>query len=234
VISGNGDVTQMVPESDTAWHAGNYSYNLRSIGIEHELDRVTNPFFTETEYRASALLVCAIASRYRIPLDRQHVIGHFEVPFATHTDPGPTWNWPHYMWLLSQCADPRNAPSSFHSAYAGQSVPGPIATGSTGVVTMRVRNTGSIAWVKGSVTEARLGIPGDDRAHAASVLPAVWLFANRPAAQTETVVRPGEIATFVFAVGGVNPGSYRIPLRPVIDGITWLEDQGMYVDVTVR
>jgi hypothetical protein len=32
----------------------------------------------------------------------------------------------------------------------------------------------------------------------------------------------------------MRAGAYRIPLRPVIDGIRWLEDQGMYVDVIVR
>jgi N-acetyl-anhydromuramyl-L-alanine amidase AmpD len=234
VISGDGAVTQMVPESDTAWHAGNYPYNLRSIGIEHELDRVTNPFFTETEYQASAKLVCAIASRYGIQIDRAHIFGHNEVPFATHTDPGPTWNWPHYMWLLAQCADPRSMLSSFHSAWAGQTAPGPIDVGTVATVTLTIRNTGGLPWVKGGPTEARLGIPSDDRAFSMSVSPAVWLLPARPAAQTEPIVPPGGIATFVFPVGGMRAGAYRIPLRPVIDGIRWLEDQGMYVDVIVR
>lgn len=234
VISGNGDVTQMVPESDTAWHAGNYAYNLRAIGIEHELDRVTNPFYTEVEYRASAALVCAIASRYGIQIDRSHIIGHSEVPLATHTDPGPTWDWPHYMWLLAQCADPRSMLSSFHQTFAGLAVPGPVATGTVANVTLQIRNTGARSWVKGSATEARLGIPHDDRVYASSVGSGVWLLPNRPAAQSEAVVPPGGIATFVFPVGGTTAGTYRIPLRPVIDGLLWLEDQGMFVDVTVR
>jgi hypothetical protein len=224
----------MVPESDTAWHAGNYAYNLRSIGIEHELDTVTNPFFTEAEYRASATLVCAIASRYGIQIDRASIFGHSEVPLATHTDPGPTWNWPHYMWLLSQCADPRSMVSSFHSAFAGQSVPGPIAAGTVANVTLTLRNTGTRPWVKGSATEVRLGIPRDDRIYSTSVTPAVWLLPTRPAAQSEAIVPPGGIATFVFPVGGARAGGYRIPLRPVIDGLVWLEDQGMFVDITVR
>ena len=233
VISGNGDVTQMVPESDTAWHAGNYAYNLRSIGIEHELDRVTNPFFTEAEYRASATLVCAIAARYGIQIDRAHIFGHSEVPLATHTDPGATWDWPHYMWLLSQCADPRSMLSSFHSAFAAQSVPGPIPAGSVANATLTIRNTGVRPWVRGTATEVRLGIPREDRVYAASVMPAVWFLPTRPAVQSESVVPPGGTATFVFPVGGQRSGSYRIPLRPVIDGLTWLEDQGIYVDVTV-
>ncbi|GHF00142.1 hypothetical protein E5082_09590 [Streptomyces griseoluteus] len=34
--SSDGAVTQMVPTKDVAYHAGNYSTNLHSIGIEHE------------------------------------------------------------------------------------------------------------------------------------------------------------------------------------------------------
>ena len=234
VISGDGAITQMVPESDTAWHAGNYAYNLRSIGIEHELDWATNPRYTEAQYRASAALVCAITSRYGIQIDRAHIFGHSEVPFATHTDPGPTWDWPHYLWLASQCADPRSMVTSFHSRWVGQDVPGPIGVGSTASVTVSLRNTGGIPWVKGSATEARLGIPRDDRVIFTTMSPAVWLFANRPASQTEGVVPPGGIATFTFDVGGSWPGVRRIPLRPVIDGITWMDDQGIFVDVIVQ
>ncbi|HET9492793.1 MAG TPA: N-acetylmuramoyl-L-alanine amidase, partial [Chloroflexia bacterium] len=34
--SADGQVTQMVREANTAWHAGNWDYNVRSIGLEHE------------------------------------------------------------------------------------------------------------------------------------------------------------------------------------------------------
>jgi hypothetical protein len=36
VRSADGHVAQCVPEADVAWHAGNWDYNTRSIGIEHE------------------------------------------------------------------------------------------------------------------------------------------------------------------------------------------------------
>jgi hypothetical protein len=35
-------------------------------------------------------------------------------------------------------------------------------------------------------------------------------------------------------VKGVAPGSYLLRLRPVIDGVTWMEDQGVYVVVSIR
>ncbi|MBX6387150.1 MAG: N-acetylmuramoyl-L-alanine amidase [Microbispora sp.] len=97
VKSSNGDITQMVREKDIAWHAGNWSYNTRSIGIEHEGYVSDASWFTDAMYRASAALTRAICDKYGIPKDRAHIIGHNEVPGATHTDPGPYWNWTTYM-----------------------------------------------------------------------------------------------------------------------------------------
>ena len=233
VVRGDGFIAQMVPESDAAWHAGNYTYNLRTIGIEHELDRYTNPAFTEAQYQASAKLVCAIASRYGFPLDRAHVFGHVEVPGSTHTDPGPTWNWAHYMYLLTQCADARNIASAFHSRWVGQTNPEAIPVGGVATATVRLRNAGTIDWVKGGDREARLGVAGDDTRFAGLGIPHGWLAASRPAAQNEAFVPPGSVATFTFQVSGWRPGVYRVPLRPVIDGVTWMEAQGIYIDVVV-
>ncbi|CAA9460306.1 MAG: Negative regulator of beta-lactamase expression [uncultured Rubrobacteraceae bacterium] len=82
---------------DIAWHAGNWSYNQTSIGIEHE-GFVSNPnWFTDAMYRSSAYLSASLSKRYRIPIDRYHIIGHNEVPGSTHTDPGYYWDWYRYM-----------------------------------------------------------------------------------------------------------------------------------------
>ncbi|RKF24153.1 N-acetylmuramoyl-L-alanine amidase [Micromonospora globbae] len=99
--SSDGAVTQSVREKDIAWHAGNWTYNTRSIGIEHE-GYVDNPaWFTDAMYRASAALTRSLTAKYGIPRDRAHIIGHVEVPGATHTDPGPNWNWTYYMQLVN-------------------------------------------------------------------------------------------------------------------------------------
>lgn len=237
VIRGSdGQITQMVAESNTAWQAGNWSMNQRSIGIEHEFDRVTNPRFTEAQYRASAQLACAISGRYGIPLDRQHVIGHVEVPGATHTDPGPTWDWPHYMWLLSLCA-PAAASSAlggYHAAFISEGASPTLDVGQNGQLTVTLRNTGTATWQLGSAREARLGVVADDQTFSRLGMAVGWALANRPAAQTESMVAPGGLATFTFTVRGVTPGSFRLRLRSVIDGVTWMEDQGIYLNVTVR
>jgi N-acetyl-anhydromuramyl-L-alanine amidase AmpD len=109
VVSRRGQIVQLVPVSDVAWHAGNGWWNLHSIGIEHE-GWAGRRSYTEKEYRASAQLVAYLAHRWSIPIDRDHIIGHAEVPdpyhpgrvggVSHHTDPGVHWNWGHYMGLV--------------------------------------------------------------------------------------------------------------------------------------
>jgi hypothetical protein len=70
-------------------------------------------------YRTSARLVRYLAKRYDIPLDRQHILGHDNVPGTTtatirgmHTDPGPYWDWAHYFKLLGRPFTPSAGPES--------------------------------------------------------------------------------------------------------------------------
>ncbi|MFD6492608.1 N-acetylmuramoyl-L-alanine amidase [Streptomyces sp. NPDC060188] len=98
VRSSDGQITQMVRDKDTAWHAR--SGNASGIGIEHEgyIDDPT--WFTDAMYRSSAALTAYLCDRYGIPKDRAHIVGHSEVPGNDHTDPGPNWNWTYYMQLV--------------------------------------------------------------------------------------------------------------------------------------
>jgi N-acetyl-anhydromuramyl-L-alanine amidase AmpD len=97
VVSHGGQVTQMVREKDRAWHCGNW--NERAIGIENEGYAGRNDW-TDTQYRVLAQLTRAICDRYNIPIDRTHLVGHVEVPGATHTDPGRYFDWARFMALV--------------------------------------------------------------------------------------------------------------------------------------
>ncbi len=114
VRSSDGQVTQMVDESDTAWHAGNSNMNHRSVGIELE-GYMENPdaWFTDAQYRSAAALTRDIAARQGVPLDRSHIVGHDEVPdpdgsgwggAGGHTDPGDGFNWTYFMALVTEQA----------------------------------------------------------------------------------------------------------------------------------
>lgn len=120
IRSKDGDVTQMVRTKDTAWQAGNWYMNMHSIGIEHEgFAHEGSKWYTEDMYRSSAELVRYLAQKYNIPLDREHIIGHEQLHALTadksagmHYDPGPYWDWGHYMELLHAPVHPSAGPFS--------------------------------------------------------------------------------------------------------------------------
>jgi glucose/arabinose dehydrogenase len=122
----------------------------------------------------------------------------------------------------------------FHSAWVSQSPyprlqPGQVST----PLSIVFRNTGTQTWTKGILgQEARLGINRDDTQWAP--LGVNWLSTNRVAAQTEQSVASGATGTFTFQVRApATPGTYTLHLRPVIDGTTWMEDQGVFLTITV-
>src|SRR5438034_2764188 len=67
VIGSDGRIAQLVSEDDTAYHAGVFSVNQRSIGIEHEAGPAMPP--SDALYAASARLHADIASRYGLALE---------------------------------------------------------------------------------------------------------------------------------------------------------------------
>lgn len=114
--SSDGQVTQMVKESDKAWHVG--SANPYTIGTEHE-GYVSDPvWYTTAMYNSSADLARDIVnSGYGISGLRTYdgpsssvvtstsaclrIKGHQHYPNQTHTDPGIYWNWPRFYALIN-------------------------------------------------------------------------------------------------------------------------------------
>jgi hypothetical protein len=135
VRSQDGHVDQHVLAKNVAWHAGNWYVNARSIGVEHEGFLAQSGWYTEAMYRSSAKLIRYLAAKYQIPLDRQHILGHDNVPGITgpnipgqHTDPGPYWDWAHYFDLLGAPQFPALPAPSFgmltiHPNMAANNVP---------------------------------------------------------------------------------------------------------------
>ena len=123
---------------------------------------------------------------------------------------------------------------TYHSAFVSQSQFPSLAPGQTTQLSVQFRNTGTATWTKGVLgSQANLGINGDNQTFAALGMSVGWLSADRPAAQSEASVPPGAVATFSFTVRApLTAGTHRIPLRPVIDGRTWMEDQGVFLLLT--
>ena len=102
VLSRGGKVAQCVRDADIAWHAGNWTYNQHSIGIEHEGYAGRPGSWSNAMYHASARLTAHLCKRYYIPVDRDHIVGHNQVPEATHSCPGPHFDYVRYRRLVRQ------------------------------------------------------------------------------------------------------------------------------------
>jgi N-acetylmuramoyl-L-alanine amidase len=100
LVALDGLVAQLVDEEDTARHAGRISGPTTSLvktGIDPNLDTIGIEFVDngnphgihrpDEQYGAGAELIRRIALRWRIPLDRAHVVGHREI-FDRKTCPG--------------------------------------------------------------------------------------------------------------------------------------------------
>jgi N-acetyl-anhydromuramyl-L-alanine amidase AmpD len=117
--SSDGQVTQMVLESNKAWHIG--SENPYTLGIEHEGYASTGyNWYTTTLLTSSANLVRDMCTSNGINPLRCYfgpgcsgttqqcqqgtcvkIKGHQMYPNQTHSDPGPYWNWDKFYKLLN-------------------------------------------------------------------------------------------------------------------------------------
>jgi len=133
----------------------------------------------------------------------------------------------------------------FHAQWYGQSGYPTLCPGDRSTATVAYYNSGSLGWVSGKLGEvAYLGTwdsePGQDQASplggdGTNGSPATgWPRYNRIAIQPAPYVGPGQVAWFQFTIQApATPGFYRLYLRPLIEGATWLEDFGVYWLVTV-
>ncbi len=120
VVDRDGTVHCYIPENRAAWHAGKGQWNndpkftdkmnLYSIGIEllaigsqDDMSIYLTPDqyealddslkgYTQAQYDALELLLADLCSRYDIPADREHIIGHQEYS-PKKVDPGELFDW---------------------------------------------------------------------------------------------------------------------------------------------
>lgn len=128
----------------------------------------------------------------------------------------------------------------YHAAWYGQSGNASLCPGRTIVATVGYMNTGTLGWYRDLPgAAALLGTwgpdPGQDRPSALGGTDVGWPAPARVAVQPAPYVGPGQVAWFTFTIRApAAPGTYRLGLRPVIDGTTWLEDQGVSWTVVVK
>lgn len=132
---------------------------------------------------------------------------------------------------------PAAAATGFHAAFFSESDFLSLAPGQSGQFAVGYSNTGDQAWTKGVVgQQANLATAAPLDNTTLSAWSSGWLSANRYAAQSAALVAPGQIGFFTYTVKVPNTqptGVVNFYGRPVIDGLTFLEDYGYYQAVNV-
>jgi uncharacterized lipoprotein YddW (UPF0748 family) len=136
--------------------------------------------------------------------------------------------------------------AGFHASWYGQSGYSTLCPGQSATAVVAYYNSGSQGWLATKMGEvAYLGTwnpePGQDRASSlggdggAGSPSTGWPRYNRVAVQPAEWVGPNQVAWFQFTIVAPQvPGTYRLAIRPLIEGAEWMEDYGVFWVVTVR
>jgi uncharacterized lipoprotein YddW (UPF0748 family) len=136
--------------------------------------------------------------------------------------------------------------AGFHASWYGQSGYSTLCPGQTATAVVAYYNSGTHGWLADTMGQvAYLGTwrpePGQDRASMlggdgnAGSPNTGWPRYNRVAAQPAQWVGPNQIAWFQFTIVAPSaPGTYRLAIRPLVEGAQWMEDEGVFWIVTVR
>lgn len=128
----------------------------------------------------------------------------------------------------------------YHAKYVGQTGNPTLAPSGSAKFQVFYRNEGNATWQKSVVKLAtnrdkdRVSIFRRDDSTNAN--PSGWSSATRVSLDQD-VVAPGQVGSFTFYLSdtsSINPGTYREHFQPVADGITWMEDYGLFWDLTVQ
>jgi N-acetyl-anhydromuramyl-L-alanine amidase AmpD len=108
IISRTGRIVQLVKNEDRAWANGivqkpswtlydGTNPNAYTISIEHEA-LTGDDGLTEEQYQASLWLHLKLIREHSIPVDREHIIGHYQIDSVDRPkDPGDAFPWDRLM-----------------------------------------------------------------------------------------------------------------------------------------
>lgn len=104
LIKRTGEITQFVPFTKRAWHAGQSSFQGRencndfSIGIE--LEGTDDMHYEKAQYQQLGRVVVLLMQAYpAITPDR--IVGHSDIAPGRKTDPGPVFDWTYLEGIVT-------------------------------------------------------------------------------------------------------------------------------------
>lgn len=105
LINRQGEITQYVPFSKRAWHAGVSEFKGRqvcndfSIGIE--LEGCDDVAYEIRQYEAAAVVIKLLMKQWP-GISPENVVGHSTIAPGRKTDPGPAFDWDYLTSLLDK------------------------------------------------------------------------------------------------------------------------------------
>jgi hypothetical protein len=122
--------------------------------------------------------------------------------------------------------------SGYHARWSAQSADPTVTIGATTTLVLALKNTGAHGWYNDGSGQHVVIATNDPEDADRSELAGDWLSANRLTSTTTDYVGPGEVGWFEFTVRApVAAGDYRLAVRGVVDGVTWLEDEGIFFTI---
>jgi hypothetical protein len=221
-IIDSGNIYQTVDDNNVAYHAGQYSYNKQSIGIEIVATASVSGTISSAELVACADLTRWLCQTYNIPTTHPAgndnnadsymlpagIIGHDQISLSGKTDPGPYFDWSSFISLVTSGAAPQlpdldarndgtnNDGTSFAATLSASSV----AQGTSVTMTYRVSN-----WGPANAGPSTTGIYRS----ANNVFDA-----NDTLLTTDSVsslnANVGSTETVIFSTSGIAAGTYYI------------------------
>lgn len=137
--------------------------------------------------------------------------------------------------LLSGGASALAATPGWQAAWQAQSDYPTMRPGEVRAFWILFKNTGTETWVRGQWgQQVNLALNGDNKEPFRLGMAHRWLWDDRIATTIEQRVAPGEVGEFRFTIRApVTPGAYSLNLRPVVDGLQWFKDEGVFWTIVV-
>src|SRR2546427_4815899 len=124
--------------------------------------------------------------------------------------------------------------SGYHARWSAQSPDPILEPAQLATLVVALQNTGSRGWYRGVAGEAANLGTNDPQDAERTELADGWLSANRLTSTTTEDVGPGEVGWFESKVRAPSTaGEYRLALRGVVEGVDWLEDDGIFFTIHV-
>ncbi len=125
-------------------------------------------------------------------------------------------------------------PGSYHCEWVEQSTYPNLQPLEITTIWVKFKNTGTATWYNYGDHPVRLGTSHDQDRNS-DFYKHTWESNNRAAKLLESSVAPGQIGKFEFYIKAPETTkTYKEYFQPVVEGITWMEDYGVFWDIAVN